>query len=103
MQNDTAVTERIQNAMCGKAQHVLIHDVSLIRQIPLIDVLVIRSPAQTPTSQRGTHHPAAARKGTPNQEEAHRSAGPIIAEDSDQFVALTSLQRTFLHYEQKTN
>ena len=47
--------------MCGKAQNVLIHDVLVIGKYLFIDVLVIRSFAQLPTSQRGTQHPAAAR------------------------------------------
>ena len=123
--------------MCGKAQHVLIHDVLVIGQYLFIDVLVIRSPAQLPTSQRGTQHPAAARPAAvgespvdeaptpplveealadsdaehegPIGEEFHgeptscRSTGLIISEDSVQSVLLTSLQRTFLHYEQKRN
>ena len=68
--------------MCGKAQHVLIHDVLVIGQYLFIDVLVIRSPAQLPTSQRGTQHPAAARPAAVGESPVDEAPTPPLVEEA---------------------
>ena len=68
--------------MCGKAQHVFIHDVLVIGKYLFIDVLVICSPARLPTSQRGTQHPAAARPAAGGESPVDEAPMPPQVDES---------------------